>query len=74
MCSSDLNIGLTYLTQGNLSEAQRYHEQALELYRELGNRNGEGIALSNLGWAYSTLGRHTDALQEIGRASCRERV
>jgi tetratricopeptide (TPR) repeat protein len=42
------NIALIRQEQGNLEEALEYFEQALEGYRELGDRHGEVTVLVNL--------------------------
>ncbi|CAD5937110.1 Tetratricopeptide repeat protein 28 [Planktothrix rubescens NIVA-CYA 18] len=38
-------------------------ETALNIYREIGDRNGEGKALNNLGIAYSDLGQYQKAIE-----------
>jgi CHAT domain-containing protein/uncharacterized protein HemY len=38
-------------------------ETALKLYREIGDRNGEGTALGNLGNAYNLLGQYQKAIE-----------
>ena len=51
---------------GETRRAIDYFEQDLSISREIGNRRGEGIALSNLGKAYADLGetRRAVALAE----------
>ena len=43
------NLGLVARSLGDYAEAETYHEQALALYRQLGNRQGEADQLNNLG-------------------------
>jgi tetratricopeptide (TPR) repeat protein len=38
-------------------------QQALEIYREIGDRAGEGNALSGLGLAYHSLGQYQRAIE-----------
>ncbi|MFY9645456.1 MAG: tetratricopeptide repeat protein, partial [Terriglobales bacterium] len=40
-----------------------YHEQALQIDREIGDRRGEGAALGNLGNAYGSLGEYRRAIE-----------
>ncbi|WP_017721780.1 CHAT domain-containing protein [Kamptonema formosum] len=44
-------------------EAWQSWQQALTLYREIGNRRGEAASLGNLGNAYDSLGQYTEAIQ-----------
>ncbi|MDO9302493.1 MAG: tetratricopeptide repeat protein, partial [Anaerolineales bacterium] len=44
------------LAQGDFSTARSYFEQAYSISHELGNINGKGITLSNLGWLTGILG------------------
>ena len=41
---------------GEVEKAIGYYEQALVIAREIGDRQGEGNALGNLGIAYADLG------------------
>ena len=43
------NLGLVAQNQGDYATAKAYLEQALALFRQLGNRLGEANHLSNLG-------------------------
>ena len=43
------------------------HEQSLALHRELTNRDGEAVALANLGWAHYRSGQPDEAV------ACHER-
>ena len=49
-------------------EALQYYEQALDIYKEVGDRSGEGIALNNLGLIYNALGKQEEALQYYNEA------
>ena len=58
------------LEQGNqqfnisqFREALQSWEQALTIYREIGNRQGEGASLGNLGTAYNSLGQYHRAIK-----------
>jgi tetratricopeptide (TPR) repeat protein len=50
-----------------MAGAKHYHEQALHIYRELGNRRGESQALVNLGYFFYGLGDYDQA-----RAYCEQ--
>ncbi len=49
-------VGLAYDSLGEVERAIGYHEQALKIDREIGDRRGEGKDLGNLGLAYFSLG------------------
>ena len=76
--SSYGNLGNAYYHLGDFKNAIEYHQLDLNIAKELGDRAGEGRAYGNLGNAYQSLGDFKQAVkyhnQEIGRASCRERV
>ena len=48
--------------RGQFREAVRFWEQELAVYRELGDRTGEGRVLENLGSAYRSLGESERAI------------
>lgn len=50
--------------QGALQSCQ----QALEIYREIGDRAGEGTTLSNIGSVYQSLGQYSQALERYQQA------
>ena len=50
------------LSQGDFFTAKNYFEQAYSISRELGNLNGNGIALLNLGWLTGILGDYPAAI------------
>jgi tetratricopeptide (TPR) repeat protein len=47
---------------GRKQEALRNYEQALRIYRDVGNRKGEGTILHNLGYVYDIFGQKQEAL------------
>lgn len=50
------NLGLAYANLGDTTKAIEYHERALVIAREIGDRRNEGNQLGNLGIAYAVLG------------------
>ena len=52
------NLGTVYLYLRQDEQAITYCEQALALIRAVENRQGEALALNNLGLAYEHLGQH----------------
>ena len=46
---------MAYYQLGELQRAIGFHEQALVISREIGDRRGEGSDLGNLGSAYNAL-------------------
>ena len=54
-------MGIAYYNLGEYRKAIEYHEQSLEISREIGDRQGEGISLGNLGIAYDILGEKEKA-------------
>jgi diguanylate cyclase (GGDEF)-like protein len=60
--SMDLsNISVDYRDLGNLSESERYCQEALRLARSVGDIRSETAALSNLGLTYLAQGRPDEA-------------
>ena len=57
------NLGLAYADLGEVQKAIEYHEQALIISREIGDRRGEGSTLGNLGVAYKNLGEVQKAIE-----------
>jgi tetratricopeptide (TPR) repeat protein len=55
------NLGLIAYFEGNHERARRLHEEALDVARELGDRNSEAITLSNLGLVAFAVGDHPRA-------------
>jgi tetratricopeptide (TPR) repeat protein len=62
------NLGNAYYQLGQVEKAIEYHEQALVILREIGDRRGEGSALGNLGLAYSDLGQVEKAIEYHNQA------
>ena len=46
---------------GEYQKAKEYHEKALAIKREFGDRNGEAVAYGNLGTVFSSLGEYHNA-------------
>ncbi len=46
------NLGNAYDYLGKYQQAINYHQQSLDIAREVGNRQGEAASLGNLGLAY----------------------
>ena len=57
-----------WLSQGDFSTARSYFEQAYSISHELGNLNGKGITLSNLGWLTGILGDYPAAINYYEQA------
>jgi len=62
------SIGMCYFGLGNARKAAGYHEQALEIAREIGDWEVEGVALGNLGLVYAHLGEVRKAINYQDRA------
>jgi DNA-binding SARP family transcriptional activator/tetratricopeptide (TPR) repeat protein len=58
------NIG-TVLGQQHVDDAIGYFEQALAIYREIGDRRDEAGAANNLAFCYLILGRHEEAVAPL---------
>jgi len=57
------NLGLTYHQLDRYPESFDCHERSLALFQQLGDLNGEMIALRGLGTSHNTLGNYNKALQ-----------
>ncbi len=62
------NLGNAYADLGEVRKAIEYHEQALVIDREIGDRRGEGADLGNLGLAYAALGEVRKAIEYFEQA------
>ncbi|MCT7983341.1 tetratricopeptide repeat protein [Laspinema sp. A4] len=56
------SLGSAYHALGRYTEAIYSNKQALEIFRQIGDRRGEAISLNNLGNAYHSLRRYTKAI------------
>jgi tetratricopeptide (TPR) repeat protein len=50
-------LGLAHYAISEAEKARSYYDEALTLFRQVGDRRGEGNALGNLGLAYADLGQ-----------------
>ncbi|WXT99577.1 MAG: Photosystem I assembly protein Ycf3 [Catillopecten margaritatus gill symbiont] len=62
------NLGLAYARLGKVDKAIEYYQQALEISREIKDRQGEGSDLGNLGVAYADLGKVDKAIEYYQQA------
>ena len=58
-------MGTVYQIQGKLKEAFEHHQQALNIDREIGNKEGEASDLCNIGIAYRYQGKLKEALNKF---------
>ena len=74
------SLGCTYYSVGQFNTAIEYHQQCLEIAKEVGDKAGEGTSYANLGNAYQGLGqyktaikyhqRHLEIAKEVGDTKC----
>jgi tetratricopeptide (TPR) repeat protein len=57
------NIGIIFMTKGKINKALKYLEEALEIDRKIGNREGEANQLGNIGLTYKDKGEMDEALK-----------
>ena len=62
------NIGRLYRDLGQQQTALDYYNQALPIWREVGNRSGEALALNDIGRAYADMGQPQKALEYAEQA------
>jgi len=55
------NLGNSYQSLGQYQRAINFHQQSLELAREISDQRGEANSLGNLGNAYDALGQYQQA-------------
>ncbi|MBD0303743.1 MAG: tetratricopeptide repeat protein, partial [Tolypothrix sp. T3-bin4] len=57
------SLGNAYYSLGQYQQAIKFHQQSLDIAREIGARDGEGVSLMNLGNAYQSLGQYQQAIE-----------
>ncbi|WP_242051283.1 tetratricopeptide repeat protein [Nostoc spongiaeforme] len=57
------SLGIAYCSLGEYQRAIEFFQQSLEIFREIGDRNGVGNSLGNLGNAYNFLGENQRAIE-----------
>jgi CHAT domain-containing protein len=62
------NIGETYSSLGDLTKAKEYQQQALIIWRELGDQRGQSQAATALGYCYANLDESTRAIESYNEA------
>lgn len=69
------NLGVAHADLGqaranleHLQQAIKYHQDALNILHEIGDRQGEGLELTNLGFAHACLGETQTAIDHYNRA------
>ena len=67
-CSLLLDMAHSQKMDGQLDAARVSLEQALEIYRETGDRAGEGTTLNNIGYIYSARGENAMALDYLQKS------
>lgn len=55
------DLGRVYITLGKMNRAQECLEKSVDIYKEEGDRRGEGFALITLGRIYNVLGENEQA-------------
>ncbi|HLP45541.1 MAG TPA: tetratricopeptide repeat protein, partial [Candidatus Kapabacteria bacterium] len=56
------DLGVLYGNHDKYKDALKYFEDALSLYKELGDKKGESIQIGNIGLSYQALGQSQKAL------------
>ena len=62
------NIGMVYWLLGELQKALENLNQALQIRRAVGDRNGEAVTLNNIGLVHRSLGETQKALEVLKEA------
>ncbi|MEH2408655.1 MAG: tetratricopeptide repeat protein [Nostoc sp.] len=57
------SLGNAYNSLGQYQRAIEFHQQSLQISREIGDRNSEGRSFNNLGNAYKSLGQYQRAIE-----------
>jgi len=67
-CRAYGNLGLSYESQGNFTEALNHQEQHLSLAAEMNDRVAKTLAYSSLGRIHHALGNYPQAAQVSAQA------
>jgi tetratricopeptide (TPR) repeat protein len=67
------NLGIAYWQSSRHAEAIRHEQEALELFRQLGDRHGEAATLGNIGTIHLFACRYPQSLDQHGQALDRYR-
>lgn len=65
---ADLNLGSTLSSMGDLPRAQDALSDALELFLEIGDQEGQATTSTAIGWVHTLQGRQHTAMEWYGRA------
>ncbi|MCV3214975.1 tetratricopeptide repeat protein, partial [Plectonema radiosum NIES-515] len=57
------SLGNAYISLGQYQQAIEFHQQSLDIAREIGDRNSEGKSLANLGLVYLNQGQYQQAIE-----------
>jgi tetratricopeptide (TPR) repeat protein len=63
-----IRLGVTYNSLSQYQRAIDYYQQALPIFHQVGDHNGEAGALNNLGAVYDSLGQYQRAIDYYQRA------
>jgi len=62
------NMGIIFQIQGRLEKALQHYRKALNIHREIGNKEGEASDLGNMGNVYRAQNKLKEALQHYRKA------
>jgi tetratricopeptide (TPR) repeat protein/transcriptional regulator with XRE-family HTH domain len=62
------NLGLAYVEQGRVADAEAHYARALDEFRALGDSHGIATTLGHQAWAHHVAGRHDAAVAAAGDA------
>jgi len=62
------NLGETYTGMGRAQEAFNYFNQAIAIWREVGEQGGAALTMNSMGRAYADLGQKQKALENFNQA------
>ncbi|WP_091287814.1 ATP-binding protein [Amycolatopsis xylanica] len=68
LATTTTNLGVALVDSGDVEAAFACYDEALTLYRELGDEHGESMALAHRAWADHYSGKHTEALRDFQHA------